>query len=457
MPTLIEDTIAAISTPQGRGGIGVIRLSGPGAKSIVEKLLPHDKKLKDRCALFSAIQDPQNGKEFDQAVITLFEAPRSYTCEEVVEISCHGSPVLLQAVLGCLLTQGARLASPGEFTLRAFLRGRIDLVQAEAIRDLIEAKTLFQARIAHQQAMGSLSKRIKPVKQNLVELIAQLEAGIDFADDDVEILPSSEIEASIGRIIADLQKLERSFDLGKLLTEGLAIVILGRPNVGKSSLFNALLAQDRAIVTEIAGTTRDVIAETMQIRGVPVRLQDTAGIRDGGDRVEKIGVDKTLEALAEADTLVWVLDGSVPCHAEDLLRIIEKFENRPFHLAINKSDLAPELRLESFPENARSATWVSALTGEGIEELKEKIVPDFSLERTGIEEESLVTNLRHQQQLTEALNWMKKGLHSNVCYNLHEILLVDLYAALRALNVLTGETTVEDILGNIFAKFCIGK
>ncbi len=456
MPTLIEDTIAAISTPLGRGGIGVIRLSGSEAKTTVEKLLPQGKKLKDRSPLFSAIADPQTGKEFDQAVITLFEAPRSYTCEDVVEISCHGSPVLLQAILRCLLTQGARLASAGEFTLRAFLRGRIDLVQAEAIRDLIEAKTLFQARIAHQQAMGSLSKKIKPVKQKLVELISRLEAGIDFADDDVEILLSNEIDSSIGRIVADLQKLERSFDLGKLLAEGLSMVILGRPNVGKSSLFNALLARDRAIVTEIAGTTRDVIAETMQIHGVPVRLQDTAGIRDGGDLVEKIGIDKTLEALAGADTLLVVLNGSVPYHAEDL-RILEKLENRPFHLAINKADLPQKLRLELVPENARSATWVSALTGEGIEELKEKIVPEFSLEKTGIEEESLVTNLRHQEQLTGALNWMKKASHTNICYKWHEVLLVDLYAALKALNALTGETTVEDILENIFAKFCIGK
>jgi tRNA modification GTPase len=456
MPTLIEDTIAAISTPLGRGGLGVIRLSGPEAQTIVEKLLPKEKKLKDRAALSSAIADPQNGKEFDQAVITLFKGPRSYTREDVVEISCHGSPVLLQALLGCLLTQGARLASPGEFTLRAFLRGRIDLVQAEAIRDLIEAKTLFQARIAHQQAMGSLSKRIQPVKQKLVELIAQLEAGIDFADDDVASMTPGEIEPSISGIAADLEKLIKSFDLGKLLAEGMSIAIVGRPNVGKSSLFNALLARDRAIVTEIAGTTRDVIAENLQIRGVPVRLQDTAGIREGGDLTEKIGIDKTLETLAEADLLLLVLDGSVPCQAEDL-RIIEKQENRPVHLVINKADLAPQLRLEPLPENAKSATWVSALTGQGIEELKGKIIPEFNPEQTGIEEESLVTNLRQQHHLMEALNWMQEALHTNVCHNMHELLLVDLYAALKALNALTGETTVEDILGNIFAKFCVGK
>jgi tRNA modification GTPase len=456
MSTLIEDTIAAISTPLGRGGIGVIRLSGLQAKEIAERLLPTPRKLKNRDPLFCTLQCPRTGQELDQAVLTFFEAPRSYTRENVVEISCHGSPVLLQAVLRCLLQQGARLATPGEFTLRAFLHGRIDLLQAEAIRDLIEAKTLYQAKIAHQQATGSLSRKIRPIKQLLVDLIARLEVGIDFAEDDVDVISSGTIEKELDEIIDGLQILKESFDFGKLLSEGMTIAILGRPNVGKSSLFNALLSQDRAIVTEFAGTTRDIVAETTQICGIPVRLQDTAGIRDGGELVEQIGIEKTFEALADADLLLLVLDGSVPFLAEDC-QIMKRLENRPFHLVINKADLPHKVHLETVPKVAKSVAWVSALTGQGIEDLKNQLVPEFNQAATGMEENGLVTNLRQQQLVTDALQKTVNTKHSTTCRLPHEILLFDLYTALRALNALTGETTIEDILGNIFSKFCIGK
>jgi tRNA modification GTPase len=456
MSTLIEDTIAAISTPAGRGGIGVIRLSGPRACQIIQAIIPPQKILIDRQPVLCQIHQPGGGARLDQAILTLFAKPRSYTAEDLVEISCHGSPVVLRAILAGLIASGARLAQPGEFTQRAFLNGRIDLLQAEAIRDLIEAKTLYQAKIAHQQISGSLSRIIKPVKNRLVDLISALEAGIDFADDDVEVMPSEKIDRELQSIGEELAALIKGFQQGRMVEEGLTIAILGRPNVGKSSLFNALLSQDRAIVTDLPGTTRDVISEGVQIRGIPLRLLDTAGIREAGDRVEQIGMEKTEEALADADQLLLVLDGSTSLSRQDQA-LWEKLAGRPFHIAINKSDLRHQLNEKQLPLQAQSCTWVSALTGGGIDQLKDRLIPKSIGEGIDAEEGGLVTHLRQQQWIEEAYQKVIICRHINKCNNPHEILLLELYGALKALNALTGETTVEDILGNIFSHFCIGK
>ncbi len=458
MHSQLEETMVALSTPLGKSGIGVIRLSGKESLNLIGKLFRSGSKtLQDRSPLVGKIFHPTTRQILDQVVVTYFQAPRSYTREDVIEISCHGSPVLLKAILGAILESGARLARPGEFTLRAFLNGALDLVQAEAVRDLIEAQTLFQAKIAQQQVMGSLSRRIKPDKEQLVRLISLLEAGIDFADDDVSILPWNQIVTGLTRLQESLGQLHNSFKFGKIIGSGLSIAIIGRPNVGKSSLFNALLDEDRAIVTDIPGTTRDLISETSQIRGIPVRFLDTAGIREVADKVERIGIDKSWEAIADADRILLVVDGSETMVEQDL-KLVEQLGATPFFLIINKADLPQRLDPDSIPAHPKLTCLVSAKTREGVESLKEALFSDFSGSQGGFEVEGgLVTNIRHEHLVEEALEALARS-SSSACQELpHEIVLLDLYAALKALNALTGETTVEDILENIFSTFCIGK
>ncbi|MSO22124.1 MAG: tRNA uridine-5-carboxymethylaminomethyl(34) synthesis GTPase MnmE [Acidobacteria bacterium] len=454
MPTLIEDTIAAISTPLGKSGLGVIRLSGKDSRRIALSLFssPH-KTFQDRVPVLRKLVESSTGDVIDQAVVTYFQAPRSFTREDLVEISCHGTPVVLKAVLGLVLEAGARLASPGEFTLRAYLRGRIDLVQAEALRDLIEAQTLFQVKVAHEQATGSISRRIRPVKEDLVQLIALLEAGIDFAEDDVSVLAEVEIGRRLSDIEAGLVPLRASFALGKIVNSGLSIALAGRPNVGKSSVFNALLQEERAIVTEIPGTTRDLVSETTQIQGIPVRLMDTAGIRKSTDLVEQLGIDRSVEALADADQVLFIVDGSEPWTVLDT-EILVRLGERPYLLVVNKADLEQNLGKGSVPIGAKTVCRVSAKTGQGIEDLRRALFKDYGLleGHTG-----LVTNVRHEELIKETLVALSKSQKALMTEMPHEVILLDLYAALKALNALTGETTVEDILGNIFSRFCIGK
>ena len=450
--------MVALSTPLGKSGIGVIRLSGKESLNLMGKLFRSGSKtLQDRSPLVGNIFHPTTQQILDQVVVTYFQAPRSYTREDVIEISCHGSPVLLKAILGAILESGARLARPGEFTLRAFLNGAIDLVQAEAVRDLIEAQTLFQAKIAQQQVMGSLSRRLKPDKEQLIRLISLLEAGIDFADDDVSILPWNKIVTELTRLQESLGQLHNSFKFGKIIGTGLSIAIIGRPNVGKSSLFNALLDEDRAIVTDIPGTTRDLISETSQIRGIPVRFLDTAGIREVVDKVERIGINKSWVAIADADCILLVVDGSETMGEQDL-KLVEQLAGIPYFLIINKADLAQRLDPVSIPARPKLTCQVSAKTREGVESLKEALFSDFSGSHGGFEvEEGLVTNIRHEHLVQEALEALARSSSSASQELPHEIVLLDLYAALKALNALTGETTVEDILENIFSTFCIGK
>ena len=403
--------------------------------------------------MLGKLREPQTGDVIDQAVVTYFQAPRSFTREDLVEISCHGSPVVLRGVLGFALEAGARLASPGEFTLRAFLRGRIDLVQAEAIHDLIEAQTLFQAKVAQQQAAGSISRRVRPIKEKLVQLIALLEAGIDFADDDVSVLSEAEIGSRLCEIEAGLAPLRASFALGKIVSTGLSIALAGRPNVGKSSLFNALLSEERAIVTEIPGTTRDLVSETTQIGGIPVRFMDTAGIRVANDRVEQLGIDRSVEALADADQVLFILDGSDPWSQTDA-EILLRLEGRSYVLVVNKIDLEQKLGDENLPTNAKTSCRVSAKTGQGIEDLRQILLKEYGL-KEGLGD--LITNARHEQHIQRAIVALGNSQKSHIDQMPHEVILLDLYSALKALNALTGETTVDDILGNIFSTFCIGK
>ena len=455
MPTLIEDTIAAISTPLGKSGLGVIRLSGKDSRRIALSLFstPDKSSIEDRVPVLGRVFEPSTGDVIDQAVVTYFQAPRSFTREDLVEISCHGSPVILKGILRLALEAGARLASPGEFTLRAFLRGRIDLVQAEAIRDLIEAQTLFQVKVAQEQLTGSISRRVRPAKEGLVQLIALLEAGIDFAEDDVSVLPEAEIGRRLSDVEAGLVPLRASFALGKIVSSGLSIALAGRPNVGKSSVFNALLHEDRSIVTEIPGTTRDLVSETTQIQGIPVRLMDTAGIREGNDRVEQLGIDRSVEALADADQVLFIVDGSEPWTTMDA-EILVRLEGRSYLLVVNKIDLTQELGEQSLPLGAKSVCRVSAKTGQGIDDLRRALFKEYGLQEGQGE---LVTNIRQEQLIESTIVALEKCQKSLIGQMPHEVMLLDLYSALKALNALTGETTVEDILDNIFSTFCIGK
>ena len=379
----------------------------------------------------------------DQVVVTFFQAPHSYTAEDVIEISCHGSPVVLRHAVERALEAGARLAEPGEFTLRAFLNGRIDLPQAEAVRDLIEATTLYQARIAAQQVDGSVSRRIAPLKDQLVELIALLEGGIDFAEDDVSVAPPAEILRRLAPVHDGIARLAASFQYGALVREGLMLAIAGRPNVGKSSLFNRLLEQDRAIVTEIPGTTRDLVSEVASIGGIPVKLYDTAGIRASAEPIESLGIERSYQAMADADLTLVVIDASQPGAPEELSRRAGR------HLVVaNKCDLAPA---------PPGVLGVSALTGENIPQLRQAIL-DAVAPRGALEQETgFITTLRHEQCLRESLSYLDKAREAVDAAIPHEMLLLDLYSALRPLDAITGATTADDILNRIFSTFCIGK
>jgi tRNA modification GTPase len=461
-----DDTIVAVATPPGRGGLGVVRLSGSQAVEIVTSLIRFPNlPLETQRATLGEFSDPQDGKVLDQVVVTCFRRPHSYTAEDVIEISCHGAPVILRYLVECCLGRGARAAEPGEFTMRGFLNGRIDLTQAEAVRDLIESRTLYQARVAAQQLEGALSARLKPHKQVLLELIAQLEAGIDFAEDDVAVMECAEILARVDRLRADLDKLVQGYAYGRLVREGLSLAIVGRPNVGKSSLFNCLLNEERAIVTSTPGTTRDLVAETANIGGIPLRFVDTAGIRHTKDEVERIGVEKSFQAIADSDLRLLVVDASEGWTEEDSNLLSKLRPLGALLVACNKFDLPCKISSQQIEKTLRpepevaapGVVWTSALTGEGIPQLREKILAIAAPARDLGPEGELITNLRHQQLLKGSLQAFTKARQAAEQNLPHEMLLLDLYEALRPLDQITGATYVDDVLDIIFSTFCVGK
>ena len=451
------DTIVAISTPPGRGGIGIVRLSGAQARTIAEPLLRLRHPLAAGQARFAELLD-ESGQTLDEAVATFFAGPHSYTADDVVEIACHGSPVLLDHVVRACLAGGARLAEPGEFTQRAFLSGRLDLTQAEAVNDLIASQTLHQARTAAAQLGGSVARSIAPVKQQLIHLIAELEAGIDFAEDDLDLMPQQEIVTSIATIRASLETLAATYRYGRIVREGFTLAIVGRPNAGKSSLFNRLLERERAIVTAQPGTTRDAISERLAIGGVPVELIDTAGLRDAPEgEAEKQGILRSRTTMAEADFVVLVVDAATLVDAaldvEDQATM-ESLAGRPHQIVLNKSDLVvarPICNQFSSPP-----IFVSAKTGEGLEELKQSILRTLT-QSVPESDTALLTNLRQHQAITDAVANLERARLAATSLLPHEMLLLDLHAGLEALDRLTGATTTDDILSLIFSTFCIGK
>ncbi len=485
----LDDTIVAIATPAGRGGIGVVRIAGPEARRIAGPILRLKHELEPGRAVFgefvessSEVKTPtlsqkdatrvghptaelrsagtdeasvptQSGR-IDEVVVTYFGKPHSYTTDDVIEISAHGSPVVLGHIVEVCVAAGARLAEPGEFTMRAFLNGRIDLTQAEAVRDLIESQTLYQAKVAAQQLDGSLSRRLQPIKQKLVELIAVLEAGIDFAEDDVSVMPDQKILEHIAVVWKPLEELSASFAYGKIVHEGLTLAIVGRPNVGKSSLFNRLVEHERAIVTATPGTTRDLVTETVAIGGIPVRLVDTAGIRHALDEAESIGIRKSMEALADADLVLVVVDASQP-HSKEDDDLIEQAVKRSAIIVGNKADLGigAQSSVRAYPA---PRLMTSAVTGEGIAELLAEILKHVG-GNTGMQEAGFLTNVRHSGLINDSLSALGAAQTAVTNKVPHEMLLLDLYNALRPLDAVTGATTTDDILNLIFSTFCIGK
>jgi tRNA modification GTPase len=452
-----NETIVAVATPPGRGGIGIVRLSGPEATGIAEPMLRLRNPLAHAQARFADLLDLDTQEKLDEAVVTFFAAPHSYTGEDVVEVAAHGSPVILETLVRQALVGGARLAAPGEFTQRAFLSGRIDLIQAEAVHDLIEAQTLYQARVAAQQLHGALSQRIKPIKEGLVSLIALLEAGIDFAEDDVDVLPGGEILNRIEEIRALLRPVADSFARGRIVQEGLMLAIVGRPNAGKSSLFNRIVQRERAIVTAAPGTTRDLVTERVSLGGIPVELVDTAGMREASDEAEQIGIRKSREAVADADMVLMVLDATAAPGQEEL-ELLATLAQRRALVVVNKSDLAhPSSAMEEALSGlALPVVHTSALSGQGVGELKEKMLAMVG-ERTVETESGMLTSLRQYQAVTATLEGLAAAGTAAGQNIPHEMVLLDLYGALRQLDSLTGETTSDDILNLIFSTFCIGK
>jgi len=484
----LDDTIVAIATPPGRGGIGVVRIAGARAREIAEPMLRLKHQLEPGRAVFGELIEPCRAgaparlpaaaaevsvqetsdsaarsvppeerragtpalheQRIDEVVVTYFAKPHSYTTDGIIEISAHGAPVVLRHIVELCVAAGARLAEPGEFTMRAFLNGRIDLTQAEAVRDLIDSQTLYQAKIAAQQLEGALSKRLQPVKQKLVELIAVLEASIDFAEDDVSVLPDTTILERMAAVREPLQQLAATFAYGKIVHQGLTLAIVGRPNVGKSSLFNRLVERERAIVTATPGTTRDLVSETVAIGGIPVQLIDTAGLRQALDEAESIGIRKSMEALADADLVLVVLDASEPAAPEDE-ELLRTAQDRTAVIVRNKCDLASI----DLPSGVRT----SALTGEGIPELRAEILRHIGGEAGAQAEAGFLTNVRHQGLVHDSLVALKNAAGAVNAKVPHEMLLLDLYTALRPLDAITGATTTDDILNLIFSTFCIGK
>jgi tRNA modification GTPase len=459
-----RDTIVAISTPPGRGGIGVVRLSGADAVPIASSLIRLTKPLVPTQAQLADILDPESddaehATRIDEAVVTFFQSPHSYTREDVVEIAAHGSPVVLESLVRAAIARGARLARPGEFTERAFLSGRIDLTQAEAVRDLIEAQTLYQAKIASEQMEGALSRRIQPIKQALVHLIAELEAGIDFAEDDIEVMPASVIASRVQAIQEPLQALAASFAYGRVVRDGISLSIVGRPNAGKSSLFNRLVQRERAIVTATPGTTRDLVTERVSLGGIPLDLIDTAGLRAAQDEAESIGIQKSREALADADVVLLVLDATAEALTQEELALLEEMRTRRALVVVNKMDLAhgkSATEIVSLAEGMAAAIETSALTGDGISQLRDAILTLIRGEGKEVET-GLMTNLRQQQAVSETLQALQGAAQAIDVMVPHEMLLMDLHSALRSLDALTGATTIDDILNLIFSTFCIGK
>jgi tRNA modification GTPase len=454
------DTICALSTPPGRSGIAVVRMSGAQCLAIFRRAFKAKRTedaIPSRCALLGQILDPRDGSTIDEAIGTFFPSPHSYTGEDMAEFSLHGSPVIVAVLLDCLCSLGARLAEPGEFTMRAFLHRKIDLTQAEAVQDIIGATTLYQAQVAERQRSGELAQQLRLVKEQLIDIIVNLESAVEFAESELPVASRAILIGKIDLIGQELREWINSYRRGRIVKEGFNMAIIGRPNVGKSSVFNVLLAKDRSIVTEVPGTTRDLVSEYTNLGGIPIHLVDTAGIRQSTDRIEKMGIDRSIQAMVDANAILLVVDASRPRSKHDWI-LKEKLGGLSCIVVMNKSDLPAHW---SFAEKREYAgEWpfidVSAKEGSGIEELRAAILSGL-LESSAQQEGIMITNLRHYHNLEETENNLEHGAAALREGLSEEFALIDLHAGLRKLGEITGETHVEDLLTEIFSRFCIGK
>ncbi len=460
---MIDDTITAIATAPGEAGISIVRISGPSSIDILDKIFKSKKGISirefpQRRIVYGHIVDREKDKVVDEVLVVYMKAPYTYTKEDVVEINCHGGIVPTRNILGLILKNGVRMAEPGEFTKRAFLNGRIDLAQAEAVMDLISAKTDKGFDVAMSQLEGSLSKDVKGVRDVIIETLAHLHVSIDYTEEDIEEITYPELLENLGFVRGQIEKLLGTTETGKIIREGLNTVIIGKPNVGKSSLLNALLRESRAIVTNVPGTTRDIIEEYLSIKGIPLKIIDTAGIRETEDLVERIGVERSKEFFNKADLIILVLDASQELTEEDR-EIIEHIEDKRAIVLLNKTDLPEKIKREELEELLidKKIIRISILEGKGLEEIEEEIVSMVYGGVVKAKDTSFVTNVRHKNSLEKALKSIEEGIdavNQNLPYDLIEVDIKDCY---DALGEITGDTVDDDIVNRIFANFCLGK
>ncbi len=457
------ETIAAISTATGNGGIGIIRMSGKECFEILEKIfIPKQKqKIEDipgYTIKYGYIINYETKEKIDEVLVSYFKAPKSYTTENMCEINSHGGMIVEQKILEQCLLAGSRMAEPGEFTKRAFLNGRIDLSQAEGIIDLINSKTTSEAKASFHQLEGGLSSKIQEIRKDLLNIMADIEASIDYPEYDIEEVSNKKASDELNKILCKLLKLEESFETGKILKEGIHTVIIGKPNAGKSSLLNAILKEDRAIVSQIEGTTRDSIEEMVYLKGIPLKLIDTAGIRNTNDEIEEIGVKKALKLLEDADLALAIFDNTKPLEKEDI-EILEKIKDKKAIILLNKID-EKDIHLEETKEIKalnKPVIRISAKVGDGLEELYEQILKMFSLKEIEVNDGEIITNIRHKNQIRKAIdavNEAKQGIENNMPIDMISIAIKQ---TLEELSEITGENVSEDIIAEIFSKFCLGK
>lgn len=455
-------TIAAISTATGNGGIGIIRMSGKKCFDILEKIfIPYNKEnseIKGYTLKFGYIINPKTKEKIDEVLVSYFIAPKSYTTENMCEINSHGGIIVEKNILQLCLENGAELAEPGEFTKRAFLNGRIDLTQAESVVDLINSKTDNEAKASIKQLEGILSKQIQEIRKKLLDIMADINANIDYPEYDIEEVTNNKVDRVLKEIKQELTKLSNSFQDGKILKEGVKTIILGKPNAGKSSLLNTILKEERAIVSEYAGTTRDTIEEFVNIKGVPLKLIDTAGIRKTEDKIEEIGVKRALKLSEEADLIIAIFDASKELDGEDY-EILNIIKDKKSIVLLNKIDiddinLNENSKLKNASENILK---ISAKNGEGIEKLYELISNMFGKKEISMNDGIIITNIRHKNQIDKAITSVNEALLSSEQGLPIDIVSIPIKQILYDLSVITGEDVSEDIINEIFSKFCLGK
>ena len=456
-------TIAAISTAPAIGGIGIVRMSGKDCFEVLEKIFkPKNPETIENIAgyriKYGTIVNPETNRVVDEVLVSYFKCPKSYTAENMCEINSHGGIVILREILELCLKNGAELAKPGEFTERAFLNGRIDLTQAEAIIDIINAKSTREAQESANQLEGYLSRKINEIREKIMDIMVNIEANIDYPEYDVEEVSNRDAENKLKEIENELIKLSKTFENGKILKEGVKIAIIGSPNAGKSSLLNSMLKEERAIVTDIAGTTRDIIEEQISIEGIPFKVIDTAGIRDAKDKIEQIGIEKSKKAANEADVILAVFDSSVPLNDEDR-EILNLLKHKKSIIVLNKTDLKQVVNKEckEIQDVNTEVINISLKNNEGLERIYESLVKMFNLNQINLDNELTITNIRHQELINKAIESTRMALNDLNNSMPIDIISINIKEILEHLGEITGDNVSEDIIKSIFAKFCLGK